>query len=290
MRDPNSPALTATRLSHLGFRTPDVAEMSLFYREIVGLQLEEEEADGRVRLGWGTGHHVLELIPGRAAFDHLAFEVRDPGGAEACAERLAGSGVQVSWRPAEGSHPAVASVRDPEGNLVELHGPVDRSGEYSGDTGRRPQRVQHVTLATRAMHQVVDFYLALGFRMSDRLEDDSFIWLRSDQMHHSLAAVVARAEGALDHYSFDVGGWGDFKAWCDRLGASRVPICWGPARHGPGNNLFVMFADPDGNRVELSAELEMFWDDIAEYRPRVWKNDPWTVNLWGGTGPDWRER
>ena len=82
--------------------------------------------------------------------------------------------------------------------------------------------------------------------------------------------------------------WSDFKTWCDRLGAARVPVCWGPARHGPGNNLFIMFQDPDGNRIELSAEMERFWDRTASYQPRVWEDDPWTINVWGGVGPEWR--
>ncbi len=60
-----------------------------------------------------------------------------------------------------------------------------------------------------------------------------------------------------------------------------MPLIWGPGRHGPGNNLFVMFDDPEGNHVELSAEMERFYDDRAEYRPRTWAVGPRTVNLWG---------
>jgi catechol 2,3-dioxygenase len=264
--------------------------MVRFYREIVGLRVHAELDEGTVLLGWGTGHHALEVAPGAAALDHLAFEVRDASGVEGAVAGLAAAGVQVAEVPGAGHHPSAVTLRDPEGNRVELHGPVDRSGESDAQPGRRPIRVQHVTLGTRGMAEMVDFYTRLGFTMSDRLEDDSFIWLRSDPMHHSLALVLARSEGALDHYAYDVGGWSDFKTWCDRLGAARVPVCWGPARHGPGNNLFVMFTDPDGTRIELSAELEQFWDDLARYQPRVWRNDPWTVNLWGGTGPDWRPR
>jgi catechol 2,3-dioxygenase len=284
------PSLRATPLSHVGLRSPQVAEMVRFYREIVGLRVQAELDEGTVLLGWGAGHHALELSPGAAGLDHLAFEVRDPRGVEGAVAGLGAAGLQVTQVSGRGDHPPVATLRDPEGNRLELHGPVDRSAESDAEPGRRPIRVQHVTLGTRAMREMVDFYTRLGFTMSDRLDDDSFIWLRSDPMHHSLALVLARSEGALDHYAYDVGGWADFKTWCDRLGAARVPVCWGPARHGPGNNLFVMFTDPDGTRIELSAELEQFRDDLARYQPRVWRNDPWTVNLWGGTGPDWRPR
>ena len=46
--------------------------------------------------------------------------------------------------------------------------------------------------------------------------------------------------------------------------------------------------DPDGIHVELSAELEQFWDDVAEYEPRVWAVSPRTTNLWASVKPDWR--
>jgi catechol 2,3-dioxygenase len=42
-----------------------------------------------------------------------------------------------------------------------------------------------------------------------------------------------------------------------------------------------MFDDPEGNHIELSAEMERFYDDRAEYQPRTWAVDPRTVNLWG---------
>ena len=45
----------------------------------------------------------------------------------------------------------------------------------------------------------------------------------------------------------------------------------GTGRHGPGNNLFLFFDDLDGNHIELSAEMERFFDDSADYAPRIWK-------------------
>ena len=67
-----------------------------------------------------------------------------------------------------------------------------------------------------------------------------------------------------------------------------VPVQWGPGRHGPGNNLFVFFDDPAGHHIELSAEMEKFYDDRVAYVPRRWTPAPQTVNLWGGQTPQWR--
>ena len=165
--------------------------------------------------------------------------------------------------------------------------PVDRSGEHTADSARRPLRLQHITLATQDMEAAIRFYRDLGFRISDRMSDQ-FTWLRSNVEHHSVAVVCSDAPTRLDHFSFDLLGWDDFKHWCDRLTDLGVAVRWGPGRHGPGNNLFVFFDDPDGNHIELSAEMERYWDDIATYPPREWEAAPATVNLWGGQPAPWR--
>jgi catechol-2,3-dioxygenase len=117
---------------------------------------------------------------------------------------------------------------------------------------------------------------------------DAFTWLRSDDAHHTIAVVRADTP-SLDHYSFDVEGWGALKLWCDRLVAENVELCWGPGRHGPGNNVFVMFEDPDGTRIELSAEMEQYRERWSTILPRSWTVEPRTTNLWGPT-PRWREQ
>jgi catechol 2,3-dioxygenase-like lactoylglutathione lyase family enzyme len=191
------------------------------------------------------------------------------------------------WERPPGDHPEAFVVADPEGHRVELLPAVDRSGERNADTGRRPVRVQHVTLATCAMAEMTRFYEdSLGFLISDRMED-VFTWLRGNTEHHTVALIKAGAPG-IDHYSYDVDSWDDFKVWCDELAARGIRVAWGPGRHGPGNNLFIIFDDADGFRVELSAEMERYWDDRAEYAPRQWRARPETVNLWGPT-PAWRD-
>jgi catechol 2,3-dioxygenase len=278
-----SRSLSRTSLSSVGLRTPDVEGAARFYERVIGM-VAEPAADGGVRLGWGSGRHALELLPGPAGLDHIAFEVGDDGGHVAVGERLRARGVEVQEL---GDADGTLQVRDPDGNAVRLHGPVPRTGEHSADAGRRPIRVQHATLATADMEPMVDFYVGLGFRITDRMAG-GFTWLRSTVEHHALAVVDVGRSGGLDHYSYDLGSWEDFKTWADRLTDLGVAVQWGPGRHGPGNNLFLFFDDPDGNHVELSAEMERFFDDRARYEPRIWDAAPTTVNLWGGQVPQWR--
>jgi catechol 2,3-dioxygenase-like lactoylglutathione lyase family enzyme len=247
-------ALTRTATSYLALRVPDVAAARAFYTRVVGLRVHSELDGGAARLGWGAGHHVLDLLPGEHGLDHLAFEVAAPG---------------------------LLETRDPDGNRVRFHDVVDRAGEQLGDGARRPVRYQHVTLGTANLPAMLDFYVgSVGFRLSDMMGDE-FGWMRSSSDHHTLAAVASGVQG-LDHFSFDVSGWGDLLTWCDRLTAQGVDVTWGPGRHGPGNNLFIMFDDPAGNHLELSAEMEQFHDEQADHPTRRWRPVPRSINLWGG--------
>ena len=70
----------------------------------------------------------------------------------------------------------------------------------------------------------------------------------------------------------------DIRDWGDRFARVRIPIFFGPGRHGPGDNLFFMVNDPDGNKVELSAEIEIV---KADKPAGVWPQSEYTLNSWG---------
>jgi catechol-2,3-dioxygenase len=273
-------------LAHLGLRHPEPESLAAFYEDAMGLSREVAPA-GSLRLGWGEGHHALEIAEGPRGLDHFAFEVQRSGGLEEAVARLRRAGVEVT-EEAPDDEPCRAAFADPDGNRVELLGRVARSGERAADAGRRPIRIQHITLGSPDVGRMVAFYSeVVGFRISDELGTNAFTWMRSDHAHHSLAVVHAE-EAQLDHYSYDIGGWEDFKTWCDELSFRGWKVAWGPGRHGPGNNLFIIFEDAAGFRVELSAEMEQFWDELAEIRPRRWQQSSGLLNLWGPM-PAWRK-
>jgi len=295
---PAAGALQRTAVSHIAFAVPDVAASETFYARVLGMHRHARLDGGAVRLGWGSGHHVIDLLPAGdapAGIRHYGFEVRDPGGLSAIRERL--TAAAIGYEPLDPSYIDEAvgdvdgiAVPDPDGLTVHFHAEVRRSGENSADSGRRPIKFQHTTIGTDDVEKYIRFYTdVIGFRISDQLADGRFSWLRSDRDHHTLAVVNVGSAGVLDHYSYDLSEWGDFKTWCDRLTELDVEVQWGPGRHGPGNNLFVFFNDPAGTHIELSAEMEKFWDDSVTYTPRRWQPVPHSVNLWGGQTPKWRK-
>ncbi|PRY18294.1 VOC family protein [Kineococcus rhizosphaerae] len=287
-------ALHRTAVSHIGFSVPDLTAAVDFYTRVLGMARHRDGAGGDVRLGWGAGHHVLSLREGPQTLTHYGFEVRDEDGLDGIRERLGEAGVDhhdldADWVDEAVGRPDGISVTDPDGNTVHFHSPVRRHGENAADPGRRPIKFQHTTVGTADLARLVGFFVdVVGFRISDQLADGRFAWLRSDKDHHTLAVVETGRGGDIDHYSYDLSEWEDFKSWCDRLTELDVPVTWGPGRHGPGNNLFVFFDDPAGNHIELSAEMEKFYDDRVQYVPRRWTPAPQTVNLWGGQTPTWR--
>jgi catechol-2,3-dioxygenase len=286
-----SPLAWHGQLSHIALACPNVDASAAFYADVVGLTREPAppgpEQPGRARLGWGTGQHALDLLPGEPALDHFALEIPDPDELDALVAHIRRSGTEVTEVDGAGDEPRSRRLLDPQGRTIELHGRVDRSGEHGADPGRRPVRLQHITLAAIELDEVVDFYVrTMRFTISDRM-GDVFVWLRCGVEHHTVAVVRSGAPIGLDHFSFDLDAWQDFKVWCDRLADHGHEVSWGPGRHGPGNNLFIMFDDPAGYHVELSSEMERYFDELATYEPRVWSPTTRTVNLWGPV-PSWR--
>ena len=106
------------------------------------------------------------------------------------------------------------------------------------------------------------------------------IFYRSTPEHHSFAMFLSDT-ARPDHHAYEVSCWNDIRDWADHMSDLYINLWWGPGRHGPGNNLFFMVEDPDGYKVEVSAELETMEDGDAV---RYWPHNERSLNLWG---PSW---
>ena len=75
---------------------------------------------------------------------------------------------------------------------------------------------------------------------------------------------------------------------CDILGAKRIPILWGPVRHGPGHNVAIYHRDPDGHVIEMFYDLDrMIDEDLGFFDPRPWHRDrPQKPKIWVGLPRD----
>lgn len=132
------PAPFAIRgIDHVVLRAVDPAGLERFYMDVLGCTLERRQGTlTQLR----AGSALIDIVPadtagpaggtsrsGGANLDHLCLRV-DPFDAAAIARHLktlgAACGDPVSRYGAEGQGPSVY-LTDPEGNGVELKGPVD---------------------------------------------------------------------------------------------------------------------------------------------------------------------
>lgn len=180
--------------------------------------------------------------------------------------------------------------------------------------------LDHIAIKVRDIEESVEFYRdVLSMEVSDWI-GDRVAFLRTpgdaeDSQHHELnitqmsdaelSTLEERGELELDlhdfeknlpedgppmlpttgpiyHIAFEVPDYESLKAAKSELTARDHPIYRGIGRHGPGNNLFLYFPDPDGYPIELTADME----DAPEVggRPaRRWPQEPKTWNVWEGT-------
>jgi len=262
-------------LDHIALISPDSAASAAWYETHLGLTDREPLEDGGIALS-GPERRLI-LMPGTSkGLAWLAYRTKDPA-------RLAASltAAGIGW--SEGRSPFFAGpqmlLRDPDGNQILFGAPgPGAAGSPSAPRGR----LQHAGIATPQIAAMLEFYLALGFRISDRVMTGegelTAVFLRSSTEHHSLALFRAPA-AKLDHFCHETSGWNDIRDLADHAAARGTRIEWGAGRHGAGNNLFIFILDPDRNAIEFSAELQQDWP--IDRPAGVWRHEERTLNLWG---------
>jgi hypothetical protein len=271
-------SLWPATLHHLRRESPEPERLARFYAELLGDASERLEGEAwRVR---GPGR---ELIVGRGeagAVPWYALAVRDAKHLERVRGELASRGCAIERSPSPLFSDGAFAVADPDGRRMVFGLPRE-----PGTKGTGPEaRLQHFVCASTQPAKLLEFCRdVIGMVESDRVLEGgelAAVFLRSDPEHHSFAAFRA-PQSRADHHCYETSCWNDIRDWADRMAQLRIPLWWGPGRHGPGNNLFFMIEDPDGHKVEFSAELERM---PPEMPARSWPHEQRTLNLWG---PAW---
>lgn len=262
-------------LHHLQLRSADPERLARFYAD--AMDMAARRLDDGEWLCEGPGRRVLIAEGTNKTLGYAAFAVRDAEGLAAIRARAEGSGVPLLPSPSPLFGPQAFAVRDPDGHLIVFGLAAPDAAPRKGLRGP----IQHLSLATLTPEALEAFYVGkLGFLTSDYVRDAegrvAACWMRSNHEHHTLACFRHTRIG-MDHHSYEAGDWSVIKDWCDRMGDRRIPLMWGPGRHGPGNNLFIFVEDPDDNWIEISAELEVMHDR----QPVDWPHEERSLNLWG---------
>jgi len=180
--------------------------------------------------------------------------------------------------------PVLNSSRELNAHMHEYFG--DPSLELAG-----PLKLGHIAYAVPDPKAMADFYCrVLGFRVSDWVED-YFVFLRCNPDHHTIN-FARGAKTQMHHIAFELKDFAHIQDACELLALRKMPINWGPVRHGPGHNVAIYHRNFDDQNVEFYIELDQMKDEALGYfdprpwhhdtpqRPKIWdrKDSP---NLWG---------
>ena len=273
----------ALRSVELG--TPDLATSVDFYTRVWGLDVVAETEDKVFLAATGDDFHVLELKQSnRSELRKISFRV---GTAEVLASLFAktiaaGCTVLRDIGPADG--PAGGEcfvVRELQGSVLEfVYGDRRKQGRV---VPNRPQRLAHVNINSAEIEALSDFYRdVLGFRLTDRSKLMAF--LRCNDDHHAVVLAEAPVNG-LNHVAFLMPDLESVMRGSGRVVDHGYPIGWGVGRHGPGDNVFAYFVDPQGVVIEYTAEVLQVDDSYRFRGPEEWVWPPGRTDHWGIAPP-----
>ncbi|GAA0373362.1 hypothetical protein GCM10009092_41940 [Bowmanella denitrificans] len=145
----------------------------------------------------------------------------------------------------------------------------------------KPTKLGHLVLKVQDIQRSVQFYQdVVGLTVSDWI-DDRMVFLRAGQDHHDLALLQLPADqidrqdpaqSRVEHFSYHVESIEEIKKITQMLLDRGIEIDRGIGRHGPGDNTFIVFKDPDGNNVE-------FYSDMLQISEQA----PYTASVWPGS-------
>ena len=294
--------IKVSAIAHATFETPDLERLSDYYRHVLGLAVVER-ADNVVYLACPLDDHSVVLTTGSVArCSQITLQVPRHIDLKDAAKRLTCDGLSAKLATdKEPSASETLSFDGPDGIRIELirERAVPRTRPPTSGIG--PRKLGHIAFKVHEVQGAVDFFVKiLGFRVSDWM-GDFFAFLRCGPDHHTLNVLHGKTN-TMHHIAFEARDWDHIKTACDFLGKQKIPLIWGPGRHGIGHNIFIYHLTPDAQIMELYTELDQMtdeasgafdarpWHEDNPQRPKVWQPGPSTSNIWGiPTPPLFRE-
>jgi catechol 2,3-dioxygenase-like lactoylglutathione lyase family enzyme len=286
------------RITHATFETPVHDAQVQHYAQVLGLTLVERDGD-TAYLSTVVDHHTVVLRKGaEPRCVRLGFQLGADGDLDAFARQTEAKGIKT--RRETDSQPGIreiVSFEDPKGTIIEVFREHESASHGYKRSGIVPNKLGHVAFSVVDIQAAVQFYCdVLGFRESDWMAD-FFAFLRCGPDHHSINLVSGK-RSKMHHIAFELRDWTHIRDACDFLCAEKVPLAWGPVRHGIGHNISIYYRTPDGQMIELFTELDRInEEDLGWWEPRithqeypqkgkVWSDVPLAANMWGLPPPD----
>ena len=289
--------IKVNRIVYAAFETPDLEGQVDHYTKVMGLTLVDRDSEAAY-LSTSGDHHTVVLRKGsEARCDALGFQL--PPGTDLAdyAKQIEAHGLTTERRA--DCQPGIADAlvfADSKGTKIETFVSAVPSGAGFQPSGISPNKLGHVAFNVTDVKEAVDFYCTvLGFKVSDWM-GDFFAFLRCGPDHHSINLVTG-AKVKMHHIAFELRDWTHIRDACDWLARDRIPLVWGPVRHGIGHNISTYHRNADGQIIELFCELDRVNEELEVYEPRrvhqafpqkgkVWDDVPMAANMWGSPPPE----
>jgi catechol 2,3-dioxygenase-like lactoylglutathione lyase family enzyme len=278
--------VTGVRSIELGVR--DLHQSAEFYTKLWALEEVSSAGDGILFRGTGSEHHVLKIRERpKSELLGVHFSAADRASVDELCGKAKGYGVKVVSDPAPLSVAAGGgygfSFDTPDGLPMSISSDGVQHPDVVVDRSR-PSKISHVVLNSAHTDDQVPFFIdVLGFKLSDSSHMMEFLRCCAD--HHSIA--VFRNKGpSLNHVAYEVPSIDGLMRGTGRLKQNGFDIEWGVGRHGPGNNVFSYFIEPDGFVAEYTTEVEQI--DEATHIPQqgeYWSRMAPVGDRWGTAGP-----
>nr|WP_319249112.1 VOC family protein [uncultured Celeribacter sp.] len=276
---PHNAVQAGAYLHHVAFESSDPERLANFYAANMDMGVDKI-SDSEFRC-YGPMRRFVAIKGEDKKLAYAGLAYRNADVLEAQRRLAEANGVEILENVSPYFESGGFAVRDNDGHLICFG--VAESRTISYEPGREGIHgpTQHLTFATQNLEGFKEFYVdKLGFFLSDRVlhenGEPATIFTTTNHEHHTIACFKSDRTG-VDHHSYEAASFDNIKKFCDRFAANDVLLTWGPGRHGPGNNLFVFYTDPDGNWIEISGELETIYDrEVID-----WPQNPRTLNKWG---------
>ena len=275
-----------TAIVSVDILSPDLERHSAFYRDVWGLEPVDHQNDSRFFAGTGSDPYILALLPGATlGLAAMTFRCASEDAMEAVVARAEKAGCARLDGPDPSSRPGggtMVDLKGPNGCLIRLiHG--DQMRDQDPPQIDRAERLSHVNLNTTDVDGLSHFFEeVLGFRLTDRSKLMAFLRCNAD--HHAVVLAEAGGEG-LNHIAFLLPALEGVLFASGRMRDHGHEIGWGVGRHGPGNNVFAYFIDPEGYVVEHTADVLQVDDSYEVGGPGVWTWPPGRTDQWGIAPP-----
>ena len=258
-----NPPFNVTRASHAVLHVKDLGKSRAFYVDLIGFIVSDEDKDAIYLRGVAEAcHHSLVLKRAATAeaerVGMRCFTEEDLEKAKRYFEKAWPAGAMGGAAVSGQNAACERSARLCRSNSAPPWRPSRVSwSSFEHHHGAVPQRIDHFQLLVPDVQRQLEFYMGLGFRLSEYIaadgsDDPLFVFLQRKGNPHDI--VFAPGAGPrLHHAAFSIPESYLFFYVCDlafNMGFAEN-IEFGPGRHGPGHALFVYMRDPDGHRIEL---------------------------------------